>query len=151
MPHSIERELGIAKPINSLARELSLNLFRTEQHLSAALDAVLRPSDLRLDEYNVLRILRGAGAEGRARVEIEQRMVHEPDRLLALLHKLKTKGLIEGSMRLTITAAGLTLLSTLDAPFEGTIEKSIGWVDPARLQTAIDVLEEIREHLQSAP
>ena len=108
MPHSIERELGIAKPINSLSREFSLNLFRTEQHVTAALDAVLRPADLRLDEYNVLRILRGAGAEGRARAEIEQRMVHEPDRLLALLHKLKTKGFIEGSMRLTITAAGLS-------------------------------------------
>lgn len=149
MPHSIERELGIAKPIDSLAREFSLNLFRTEQHVSAALNEVVGRADLRLDEYNVLRILRGAGAEGRARVEIEQRMVHEPDRLLALVHKLKTRGLIEGSMRLTITASGLQLLASLDEPFEATIDRCVGWMDPERLRTAIAVLEEIRERLHA--
>ncbi|HEX8394130.1 MAG TPA: hypothetical protein VF665_17435 [Longimicrobium sp.] len=149
MPHSIERELGIAKPIDSLAREFTLNLFRTEQHVSAALSEVVGRADLRLDEYNVLRILRGAGAEGRARAEIEQRMVHEPDRLLALLHKLKTRGLIEGSMRLTITPAGLQLLAGLDEPFQATMERGIGWMDPERLQTAISVLEEIRERLHA--
>ena len=144
MPHSIEREIHISKPISSLARELSLNIFRTDQFLSARLLEVLKPADVRLDEYNVLRILRGAGEAGHQRADIEQRMVHEPDRLLALLHKLKSRGLIEGGLRLNITAAGRELLSTLDGPFEGMLEERIGWIDAEKLRTAIEVLEAIR-------
>src|SRR5688572_15854904 len=83
MSHSIEREIHISTPLPSLARELSLNIFRTDQFLTQKLQEVLRPADLRLDEYNVLRILRGAGTTGHQRADIEQRMVHDPDRLLA--------------------------------------------------------------------
>ena len=144
MAHSIEREIQISRPISSPARELILNLFRTDQVLTAALQEVLRPADLRLDEYNVLRILRGAGAAGHQRTDIEQRMVHDPERLLALLHKLKSRGLIEGSLRLQITPAGRELLASLDAPFEGAIERRVAWIPEARLRTAIEVLESIR-------
>jgi hypothetical protein len=144
MAHSIEREIHISKPIASPARELSLNIFRTDQFLGQRLAEVLKPAEMRLDEYNVLRILRGAGEAGHQRVDIEQRMVHDPDRLLALLHKLKSRGLIEGGLRLTITAAGRELLGTLDAPFEGMLEERIGWIDPDKLRIAIEVLEAIR-------
>jgi DNA-binding MarR family transcriptional regulator len=144
MPHSIEREIQISTPITSPARELILNLFRTDQVMTGVLQEVLKPADLRLDEYNVLRILRGAGEAGHQRTDIEQRMVHDPERLLALLHKLKSRGLIEGSLRLKITAAGRDLLASLDAPFEGAIEERIGWIDAEKVRTAIEVLEAIR-------
>lgn len=144
MSHSIEREIHISTPIASPARELSLNIFRTDQFLTQRLQEVLRPADLRLDEYNVLRILRGAGQAGHQRADIEQRMVHDPDRLLALLHKLKHRGLIEGSLRLVITDAGRELLSTLDGPFEATLEERIGWIPADKLRIAIEVLESIR-------
>ena len=101
MAHSIEQEIHISRPIESPARELTLNIFRTEQYLTERLQEVLQPADLRLDEYNVLRILRGAGDAGHQRTEIERRMVHDPERLLALLHKLKSRGFIQGSLRLT--------------------------------------------------
>lgn len=144
MSHSIEREIHISAPLTSLARELSLNVFRTDQFLTQKLQEVLRPADLRLDEYNVLRILRGAGTTGHQRADIEQRMVHDPDRLLALLHKLKHRGLVEGSLRLVITDAGRQLLATMDKPFEGTLEDRIAWIPEEKLRTAIEVLESIR-------
>jgi hypothetical protein len=145
MSHSIEREIHISRPIASPARELSLNVFRTDQFLKQLLQEVLKPAELRLDEYNVLRILRGAGEAGHQRADIEQRMVHDPDRLLALLHKLKSRGLIEGGLRLSITDAGRALLSTLDTPFEGMLEERIGWIPADKLQTAIEVMESIRQ------
>jgi DNA-binding MarR family transcriptional regulator len=144
MSHSIEREIHISRPITSPARELSLNIFRTDQFLTQLLQEVLKPAELRLDEYNVLRILRGAGDAGHQHADIEQRMVHDPDRLLALLHKLKSRGFIEGGIRLTITAAGRELLSRLDGPFEGMLEERIGWIPADKLRTAIEVLEAIR-------
>lgn len=144
MPHRIESEIKLSRPLNSLARELSLNLFRTDQFLTKCLEEVLASAELRLDEYNVLRIVRGAGAAGHTRADIEQRMVHDPDRLLALLHKLKSRGLIEGTLRLTLTQAGSDLLRSLDPRFEGAIEERIGWIEEDRLRTAIEVLESIR-------
>ena len=71
-------------------------------------------------------------------------MVHDPDRLLALLHKLKSRGLIEGGLRLNITDAGREMLATLDGPFEGMLEERIGWIPADKLRTAIEVLEAIR-------
>jgi DNA-binding MarR family transcriptional regulator len=144
MPHEIEREIQLTRPVASAARELTLNIYRTDQVLTAALEAVLKPADLRLDEFNVLRILRGGGAEGYVRADIEQRMLHDPDRLLALLHRLKSRGLVEGTIRLAITAAGRDLLASIDPTFEDTIERRIGWIPQDKLRIAIQVLESIR-------
>jgi hypothetical protein len=144
MSHKIERELQLTKPLPSLARELVLNIYRTDQFLTECLEAVLRPADLRIDEFNVLRIIRGGGAEGHPRAEIEKRMLHSPERLLAILHKLKTRGLIEGTLRLALTPAGHTLLATVDPGFEGAIEDRVAWVGAERISAAIEVLESIR-------
>ncbi len=144
MPHKIERELQLTRPLPSLARELVLNIYRTDQFLTECLEAVLRPADLRIDEFNVLRIIRGGGAEGHPRAEIEKRMLHSPERLLAILHKLKARGLIEGTLRLSLTPAGHTLLETVDPGFEGAIEERVAWVGAERISAAIEVLEAIR-------
>ena len=144
MPPSLMSEPKAARPAPSLARELTLNLYRADQALTAVLEEVLRPTDLRLDEFNVLRILRGGGPNGYVRAEIEERMLHDPDRLLALLHRLKSRGLIEGALRLTITDAGQQLLRSIDPAFEGTIERRVGHIPADKLRTAIEVLQAIR-------
>src|SRR5688572_6145818 len=48
MAHSIEREIHISQPIASPARELSLNIFRTDQFLTQRLQEVLKPAEMRL-------------------------------------------------------------------------------------------------------
>lgn len=144
MTHKIEQELQISKPLASLARELVLNVYRTDQFLTARLEEVLRAADLRIDEYNVLRIIRGGGAEGHPRTEIEKRMIHSPERLLAIIHKLKSRGFVEGTLRIAITKAGLDLLSATDPGFEGAIEEHVAWIGADRIRAVIDVLEMIR-------
>ena len=144
MTHKIEGELQITQPLTSLARELVLNVYRTDQVLTARLEAALRPGDLRIDEFNVLRIIRGGGAEGHPRAEIEKRMVHSPERLLAILHKLKTRGFIEGTLKLAITAAGRDLLASVDPAFDAAIEESVAWIGADRIRAVIEVLESIR-------
>lgn len=144
MSHQIERELQMSRPVDSPARELILNLYRTERHLTAALEAVLAKAELHLDEFNVLRILRGAGEGGHPRGEIERRMIHDPNRLLAILHKLKARGLVEGLLHLAITPAGRELLAGVDPAFEATIEDAFRGIEPERVRTAIEVLEQVR-------
>ena len=144
MTHRIEQELQISKPLASLARELVLNVYRTDQFLTGELEAVLRPADLRIDEYNVLRIIRGGGSDGHPRAEIEKRMIHSTERLLAILHKLRSRGLVEGTLRLAITRAGLDLLASTDPGFEGAIEDRVAWIGEERIRAVIDLLELIR-------
>ena len=144
MPQNTAPGAPFDRPAPSAARELTLALYRTEQALTRLLEDILRPADLRLDEFNVLRILRGGGAEGYVRADIEQRMLHDPDRLLALLHRLKSRGLVEGTIRLTITAAGQGLLRSVSPPFEAAIEQRIGWMSPEKLRIAVEVLDAVR-------
>ena len=144
MTHRIEQELQISKPLSSLARELVLNVYRTDQFLTAHLEEMLRPAELRIDEYNVLRIIRGGGAEGHPRAEIEKRMIHSPERLLAIIHKLKSRGLVAGTLRVAITKAGLDLLTATDPSFEGAIEERVAWIGADRMRAVIDVLDLIR-------
>jgi DNA-binding MarR family transcriptional regulator len=144
MTHKIESELQLTQPLTSLARELVLNVYRTDQFLTARLEAALRPGDLRIDEFNVLRIIRGGGVEGHPRAEIEKRMVHSPERLLAIVHKLKTRGLIQGTLKLAITAAGRELLASVDPAFDAATEESVAWIGADRIRAVIEVLESIR-------
>lgn len=119
-------------------------MYRTDQFLTACLEAALRPGDLRIDEFNVLRIIRGAGAEGHPRAEIEKRMVHSPERLLAIIHRLKTRGLIDGTLKLAITAAGHDLLASVDPAFDAATEESVAWIGADRIRAVTRVLESIR-------
>ncbi len=75
-------------------------------------------------QYNVLRILRGAGSEGLACREIGERMIsHDPD-ITRLLDRMEKRGLITRErqtddrrvVKTCVTAKGLELLKTLDHP-----------------------------------
>lgn len=75
-------------------------------------------------QYNVLRILRGAGPEGLACREIGERMIsHDPD-ITRLLDRMEKRGLITRErqtndrrvVKTCVTAKGLELLKTLDHP-----------------------------------
>lgn len=144
MTQRIERELQISKPLRSIAREATLNIYRTDIVLTEALEKALAPVELQLDEYNVMRIVRGAGDEGHERGEIERRMVHPTDRLLAILHRLRSRGLVRGSRRIVITPSGQELLAVVDPEFEAVIEERVGWIPEERLRIAIEVMEQIR-------
>src|SRR5881628_2309508 len=122
MPRHLQDEIHISNPLSSLALETLLNVNRTARFLTGWTEKILAPVEMRIDEYNVMRILRGAGERGHARADIEERMVHEPDRLLAIIHRLRTRGLIEGTIRHVITAKGLETLASIDAELDRAIE-----------------------------
>ena len=66
---------------------------------------MLKPSGLSATQYNVLRILRGAGEAGLACREIGERMIdHDPD-ITRLLDRLEARGLIARERGAPTTAA----------------------------------------------
>lgn len=143
MSGRIAQEIENSKPI-PLPVELVLNVYRTAVALNEWTARLLEPFDLRPEEYNILRILRGAGPEGHPRAEVERRMLQSADRLSAALHRLKTRGAVDGVFTVRITEAGMELLASTDGVIDRAMEERMGSVPEARLRAAIEVLESIR-------
>src|SRR3954466_4564355 len=151
MTGRLQRELKQTKPFASLEVEAFLNLVRTADQLARDLAALLKPSDLTSAQYTVLRILRGAGADGLPCGEIGARMVtYDPD-ITRLLDRLERRGLVMRArghedrrvVIVRITPAGTALLgkTDLDAKLLAAHRRQLGHLGQDELARLIDVLQ----------
>src|SRR5271166_3812320 len=126
MPRGLQAELRQKIPFTSQEEEAYLSMLRTADALQSQVETWLKDFGLTGTQYNALRILRGAGAEGLPCREIGDRMItHDPD-ITRLLNRLEDRGLVERTRARhdrrviygKITAAGLKLLRNMDQPIE---------------------------------
>jgi DNA-binding MarR family transcriptional regulator len=125
-----------------------LELVRTADILSRGPAQALKTEDLSLNQYNVLRILRGA-LEGLACGEIAGRMItHDPD-ITRLLDRMEKRELIarrretkdRRTVRVRVTARGLRLLARLDQRVRAAHRKQLGHLGRERLRTLTLLLQ----------
>lgn len=110
----------------SVHDEAVVSLLVAAGRIEQRLNDVCREHGLTLDQYNVLRILRGAGAAGHPRCEVAARMINRAPDVTRLLDRLVRQDLVERSWgeenrRLSIariTPAGRALLARLDPALE---------------------------------
>lgn len=148
----LKQEIRQKRPFASVQEEALLSLVRTADQVVAPMNEVLRGANLSQSQYNVLRILRGAGGEALSCGEISERMVRRDPDLTRLLDRLEAGGLVtrvRGTadrrvVRASITAEGRALLSTLDEPVQASIQKIFAHVPQKRLKVLVEVLEELR-------
>jgi DNA-binding MarR family transcriptional regulator len=154
MTSKLRAQLPQDKPFASLEQEAFLNILRTADHLDQGLAELLKPFGLTPTQYNVLRILRGAGARGLACRELGERMLtHDPD-VTRLLDRLERRGLIARRRELHdrrviltgITAEGLRLLEQLDAPVAELHRRQLGHLDEEQLRALVALLEGARQN-----
>lgn len=152
MGELLKTEIKQTKPFASVEEEAFLNLVRTSNELWQELGGMLRRRQLTPTQYNVLRILRGAGDAGLPCGEVGERMVtREPD-VTRLLDRLERRGLVarrrlEKDRRVVeahITDAGLELLAALDEPVDVFTVRLLGHLSPERLGQLIELLEAVR-------
>ena len=74
---ALQREIGQKKPFRSSSQEAVLGILRTADVVRRFLARVLEPYDVTPQQYNVLRILRGSGAEGLPTLTIGERMLED--------------------------------------------------------------------------
>ena len=128
-----------------------LDLLRTSDLLSRRLVSVIKARALSPNQYNVLRILRGA-PEGLSCGEIASRMITRDPDITRLLDRLEKRGLIsrnrEAGDRRTVltrmTNTGLRLLARLDKPILRAHRTLLGHLGPARLRRLKQLLEQAR-------
>ncbi|HEY8013063.1 MAG TPA: MarR family transcriptional regulator, partial [Dongiaceae bacterium] len=103
-------------------------------------------------QYNVLRILRGAGGEGLPTLAIGERMVEQAPGVTRLLDRLEAKGLAtrsrgESDHRQVIcrlTRRGHQLLRRLDPEMEGAAEAGVAMLGPEDEIRLLELLTAIR-------
>lgn len=148
MPRTLREELRQEKPFRSLREEALLSIARTEAIASANLERVLAPYGLSMTQYNVLRILRGAGANGLCRNEIGERLISRMPDVSRLLDRMEGAGLVSRVrstedrrlVNTTLTKQGRTLVDKLDIVVSRYQDEQIGHMTKDQLRTLIDLL-----------
>ena len=149
---SLRDELKMTRSFKSVEEEAILSIARTAALLEHAGAEYLKPYGLTITQYNVLRILRGAGETGLCRNEIGERLVTQVPDVTRLLDRIEVSGLIvrhrKGNDRrfvtTRITEKGVKLLEKIDRQLPEIHGRQIGHVPQARLRELIDLLGEVR-------
>jgi DNA-binding MarR family transcriptional regulator len=153
MPPTLRDEIRQRKAFDSLEQEALLSIERTAAVLMHAFADSLKAYEITPTQYNVLRILRGAGQEGLCRNDIRDRLVTPVPDVTRLLDRMEEGGLVEreraeSDRRLVttrITREGLAMLKRLDGPVAETHKRHLGHLSPTQLRTLIALLAAARE------
>lgn len=148
----LEDELKQARPWRSVAEETSLNIARTAAVLEHALAQALKPYRITPTQYNVLRILRGAGDAGLCRHEVGERLIRRVPDVTRLLDRMEELHLIArrraGDDRRYVTTylapEGRALVDRLDEEICAIHHRQLGHLGEARLRQLVDLLTEVR-------
>lgn len=151
---SLRDEIKQTKPFSSPLEEAALNIIRTAEVIRYAAVEALRPYGITGTQYNVLRILRGAGPAGLPCGAIAERMVTQDSDITRLLDRLSSLGLIERGrseedrrvVTSALTADGRKLLTRLDPVVRQLHQDLLGHVDERTLTIMIRGLELARAH-----
>lgn len=155
-PTPVADEIQQRRPFQSTAQEAVVALLRTCDAAVRHLTGVLEPHDITLQQYNVLRILRGA-ASPLPTMEISDRMIEQAPGVTRMLDRMETKGLVRrerpsGDRRqvlCSITQKGLDLVNALDEPMNAADEQCFAALDPQEQRKLIAMLDAIRAGLRA--
>lgn len=150
---SLRDEIKQTKPFSSALEEAILNVMRTASDLSYSAGEALKQYGITTTQYNVLRILRGAGVSGVPCGAIAERMITRDSDITRLLDRLTGMHLVErGRMAedrrvvtVRLTAKGSELLAELDPVVQRMHHELLGHLDESTIASLIAGLEKVRE------
>ena len=152
MTRRLAEEIKQRRPFGSLEEEVTLGVAKTADAFARAGDELLKGSGLTGTQYNVLRILRGAGSAGLSCGEVAARMITRDPDLTRLLDRLEARSLVSRArddadrrvVTTRITATGLELLAGLDGPVQEQHRATLGHLGEAKLRMLAQLLDEAR-------
>lgn len=155
---SLRSEIRQNKPFANPASEATVSLLLTADLVRRAVTAVVEPTGVTLQQYNVLRILRGAGKQGLPTLDIAGRMVEQTPGITRLIDRLESKELVLRERCKTdrrqvfcrITAAGLALLAQVDQPLRDAEETALAALTERQLSQLMNLLDLARNGLHAA-
>ena len=155
---SIQDEIKQTRPFASKGQEAAVALLRTADMVRRAVGGIVEPHAITVQQYNVLRILRGAGEKGLPTLEIAERMIEQTPGITRLIDRLEAKGLVSRERCLTdrrqvfcrITAKGLDLLQRLDGPVQQADDQVLSSLTEKELTQLVGLLDRARNGWSAA-
>ncbi len=149
---ALQKEIRQSRPFRSTSHEATVGLLRTADILRQALAEAVAPYDLTPQQYNVLRILRGAGDAGLPTLEISGRMLERAPGITRLLDRLEAKSLVRrercpADRRQVLcwpTAKALAQLAELDPIIDLLEARTMAVLDEPTRQQLVRTLDAIR-------
>jgi DNA-binding MarR family transcriptional regulator len=156
--NDLQRELKQNRPFVAPTQEAAVSLMRTADLVRRSIASVVEPHGLTLQQYNVLRILRGAGEAGLPTLEIVERMIEQTPGITRLIDRLELKQLVVRQRSATdrrqvfcrITRGGLALLARLDEPIVDAEREALGVLSDRQLAQLLSLLDRARNGLHAA-
>lgn len=148
----VQEEIGQRRPFHSIKAEVAVSILRTAALIERHFAQVVAQSGITVQQYNVLRILRGAGSAGLPTLVIRDRMIHEAPGITRLLDKLETAGLARRERTSPdrrqvfcyITDGGLAVLNALDVAMREADDAAVGVLTEDEQRALIRLLEGVR-------
>jgi DNA-binding MarR family transcriptional regulator len=153
---ALAKEIRQQRPFRSLGQEAALGLMRTTDLLRRAIARVLEPYEITPQQYNVLRILRGAGEQGLPTLEIGDRMIEQAPGITRLLDRLEAKGWVtrkrctedRRQVLCWLTPAGRDLVERLDEPVDHADATAMEMLSNEEKRELIRLLDRVRSGLR---
>lgn len=149
---SIQEEIAQSRPFHSQRAEVAVSILRTAALIERFFAQVVARSGITIQQYNVLRILRGAGEEGLPTLVIRDRMIHEAPGITRLLDKLEQAGLARRERTSSdrrqvfcyITDKGAAVLDDLTLEMKAADDVAVGLLSEAEQNELLRLLEKVR-------
>jgi DNA-binding MarR family transcriptional regulator len=152
---ALQEEIKQTKPFRSSAEEVVVSVLRTAAVMQRSLAQVVEAHGITIQQYNVLRILRGAGEAGLPTLAIRDRMVEEAAGITRLLDKLESAGHVvrerstpdRRQVLCHITPKGESLIVSLDGPVDAANKRASLNLDDAERAHLVELLGAVRAAL----
>ncbi|HXA81994.1 MAG TPA: MarR family transcriptional regulator [Methylomirabilota bacterium] len=137
-----------------LEDQIFVALLKAADALASEADQLMKVNGVTSAQYNVLRILRGAGPEGLPCNAIGERMISRDPDMTRLLDRMEKRELITRErqtedrrvVKARITDEGLKLLKRMDSPIRELHKSQFAHMTSARLKSLMDHLSDVAAH-----
>lgn len=148
----IEQVIKQKKPFRNAHQRAMVNIIYTCNWMTDQIKQFLKPSGITMQQYNVLRVLRGAGKPLTTSI-IRERLLDKMSDTSRMVDRLFQKGLVERSIcpsdkRLVdvkLSEKGSQLLENLEQ-YNTLLDKIIGGLSEREAQQLSDLLDKARGH-----
>lgn len=135
------------------ATQAIVAIFSSADRVRVFVESLITPHGITAQQYNVLRILRGAEPEGLPTLTIADRMIERAPGITRMIDRLEAKGLVARDRRgvdrrcvyCRITTGGLDLLRTLDRPVDAAERAAFASLTANELAQLTALLERVRD------
>ncbi len=133
-------------------QKVGINLIFTASWLNKINTESLRPFNISIQQFNILRILRGMSGKPASVKLLTERMIDKMSNASRLVEKLKTKGLVQRvecaqdrrQVDVLITKKGLSLLEKASDALESKIQEKLQNINEEEARTINTLLDQLR-------